>query len=158
MATAVDRLSKSDAKSRVIILLTDGKEDAPDTRLIDPLTALEIAKAKGVKVYSIGMGAMASNIVEITGNESLQKKPAMDFIDEGLLRKIAEETGGRYFRARDKEGLQNIYNQIDQLEKSEVEITSYKRHEELFLPLALAALAFLFLEILLRYTILRRFP
>ena len=158
LATAVDRLSKSDAKSRVIILLTDGKEDAPDTRLIDPLTALEIAKAKGVKVYSIGMGATASSIVEITGHEPEKKKPAIDFIDEGLLRKIAEETGGRYFRARDKEGLQNIYNQIDQLEKSKVEITSYKRYEELFLPFALAALFFLFLEILLRYTIFKRFP
>lgn len=157
LATAVDRLSKSDAKSRVIILLTDGKEDAPDTRLIDPLTALEIAKAKGVKVYSIGMGAIASNIVEITGHEP-EKKKAIDFIDETLLRKIAEETGGRYFRAKDKEGLQNIYNQIDQLERSKVEITSYKRHEELFLPLALAALAFLFLEILLRYTLFKRFP
>src|SRR5687767_8644083 len=158
LATAVDRLAKSDAKSRVIILLTDGKEDAPDTRLIDPLTALEIAKAKGVKVYSIGMGAVASNIVEITGHEPEKKKPAMDFIDETLLRKIAEETGGRYFRAKDKEGLENIYNQIDQLEKSKVEVTSYKRHEVLFLYLALAALAFLFFEILLRYPIFKRFP
>ena len=87
-----------------------------------------------------------------------KKKPAMDFIDETLLRKIAEETGGRYFRAKDKEGLQNIYNQIDQLERSKVEVTSYKRHEELFLPLALAALAFLFLEIVLRYTVFKRFP
>ena len=82
----------------------------------------------------------------------------MDFIDEGLLQKIANETGGRYFRAKDKEGLQNIYKQIDQLEKSKVEVMSYKRHEEKFLPFALAALAFLFLEILLRYTILKRFP
>ena len=158
LATAVDRLSKSDAKSRVIILITDGKEDAPDTRLIDPLTALEIAKAHGVKVYSIGMGVIPSSIVERTGNKPLQKNPAVDFIDEQLLRKIAEETGGRYFRAKDKEGLENIYKQIDQLEKSKVDITSYKRYEELFLPFALAALSFLFLEILLRFTILKRFP
>ncbi len=158
MATAVDRLSKSDAKSRVIILLTDGKEDAPDTRLIDPLTALEIAKSKGVKVYSIGMGAVPSTIVEITGNAPRQKTAAIDFIDESLLRRIAEETGGRYFRARDKEGLQNIYKQIDQLEKSKVEFTSYKRYEELFLPLALAAVIFLLIEIILRYTLFRRFP
>ena len=157
LATAVDRLSKSEAKSKVIILLTDGKEDAPDTRLIDPLTALEIAKAKGVKVYSIGMGAIPSTIVEITGHAQ-KRNPAMDFIDEGLLQRIANETGGRYFRAKDKEGLQNIYKQIDQLEKSKVEMMSYKRHEELFLPLVLAALVFLFLEILLRYTILKRFP
>lgn len=158
LATAVDRLSKSEAKSRVIILLTDGKEDAPDTRLIDPLTALEIAKSKGVKVYSIGMGAVPSTIVEITGNAPRQKTAAIDFIDESLLRRIAEETGGRYFRARDKEGLQNIYKQIDQLEKSKVEYTSYKRYEELFLPLALAAVFFLLLEMILRYTIFRRFP
>jgi Ca-activated chloride channel family protein len=157
LATAVDRLSKSDAKSKVVILLTDGKEDAPDTRLIDPLTALEIAKAKGIKVYSIGMGAVPSTIVENTGNAG-GRNPAVDFIDESLLRRIAEETSGRYFRAKDKEALQNIYNQIDQLEKSKVEFTSYKRYEELFLPLAIAALGFMFLEILLRYTVFRRFP
>ena len=158
LSTAVDRLSKSTAKSRVIILLTDGKEDPPDTRLIDPLTALEIAKAKGVKVYSIGMGARPSNIVEITNNKPMQKNPAMDFIDEALLQRIAVETGGKYFRAKDKEGLQNIYRQIDQLEKSKIEIRSYKRHLELFLPLTLAALGLLFLEIILRFTILKRFP
>ena len=158
LATAVDRLSKSTAKSRVIILLTDGKEDAPDTRLIDPLTALEIAKAKGVKVYSIGMGARPSNIVEITNNKPLPKNPAMDFIDESLLQRIAGETGGKYFRAKDKEGLQNIYRQIDQLEKSKIEVTSYKRHLELFLPFVLAALGLLFLEIVLKFTVLKRFP
>jgi len=158
LATAVDRLSKSNAKSRVIILLTDGKEDAPDTRLIDPLTALEIAKAKGVKVYSVGMGVKPSTIVEIIGNKPQQKNPAMDFIDEALLQRIADETGGKYFRAKDKEGLQNIYRQIDQLEKSKIEVTSYKRHLELFLPFMLAALGFLFLEIVLRFTILKRFP
>ena len=158
LATAVDRLSKSNAKTKVIILITDGKEDAPDTRLIDPLTALEIAKVQGVKVYSIGMGVVASTVVERTGNTPQQKNPAVDFIDEQLLRRIAEETGGRYFRAKDKEGLQNIYNQIDQMEKSKVEFTSYKRHEELFLPFAIAALISLFLEIFLRYTVLKKFP
>lgn len=157
LATAVDRLSKSQVKSKVIILITDGKEDAPDTRLIDPLTALEIAKTNDVKVYSIGMGVGPSTISEGTGNEG-NRTAAVDFLDERLLRRIAEETGGRYFRARDREGLMNIYRQIDQMEKSRVEYTSYKRYEELFLPLALAALGFLFLEILLRLTILRRFP
>ena len=157
LATAVDRLSESKAKSRVIILLTDGKEDAPDSRLIDPLTALEIAKAHQVKVYSIGMGAVASSIVELTPNEA-QKNPAMDFIDEDLLRKIATETGGRYFRAKDKEALQNIYKQIDQLEKSKIEMTAYKRHVELFLPFMIVALACLFLDMLLRVTLLRKFP
>ncbi len=157
LATAVDRLSKSNVKSKVIILITDGKEDAPDSRLIDPLTALEIAKSHGVKVYSIGMGVVPSTVDEHTGGSGT-RSPAVDFIDEQLLRRIADETGGKYFRAKDKEGLRNIYNQIDQLEKSKVEYTSYKRYEELFLPLALAAIGFLFLEILLRLTILRRFP
>ena len=158
LATAVDRLTKSPSKSKVIILITDGKEDAPDTRLIDPLTALEIAKSKGVKVYTIGMGAMPYTITEITGNKPRPKNPNIDFIDEELLRKIAAETGGQYFRARDKQGLKDTYNQIDQLEKSKIDITSFKRSEERFLPFVLAALAFLFLEIVLRFTVFRKFP
>lgn len=155
LATSVDRLSQSKAASKVIILMTDGKEDAPDTRLIDPLTALEIARSRGVKIYTIGMGAQPSQINEL-GNTA--RAGAYDFLDEQLLRDMAEKTGGRYFRARDREGLQNIYAQIDQLEKSEVDITSYKKVEELFLPFGLAALAFLFLEILLRLTVFRKLP
>lgn len=158
LATAVDRLSQSQARSKVIILITDGKEDAPDTRLIDPLTALEIAKTNRVKVYTIGMGATASAIVELPGVKPSRKNPAIDFIDESLLRRIAEETGGRYFRARDKEGLKNTYNQIDQMEKSKVEIQSFKRFEERFFWFVLAALFFLFLEFLFRFTIFKRFP
>ncbi len=158
LATAVDRLSKSEGKSKVIILITDGKEDAPDTRLIDPLTALEIAKSRQVKVYTIGMGAMASNIVERTNNKPKSKNPAIDFIDEALLNKIANETGGKYFRARDKDGLKAVYKQIDKMEKSKVDIISYKRYDERFLPFILAALAFLLLEIILRFTVFRRFP
>jgi Ca-activated chloride channel family protein len=158
LATAVDRLSKSGSKSKVIILITDGKEDPPETRLIDPLTALEIAKSKQVKVYTIGMGAMPSNIIEVTGNKSRQKNLNIDFIDEDLLRKIANETGGKYFRARDKEALKSIYNQIDKLEKSEIEITTFRRYEEKFLPFVLAALTFLFAELLLRFTLFRKFP
>lgn len=160
LATAVDRLSKSKAKSRVIILITDGKEDAPDTRLIDPLTALEIAKTQGIRVYTIGVGAMPSTIIEQTETTTrpAPRNPAIDFIDEQLLRMIAEQTGGRYFRARDKEGLRNTYNQIDKMEKSKVEIQSFKRYRELFLPFVLGALAFLFLEIVLRFTVFRKFP
>lgn len=157
LATAVDRLSKSEATSKIIILLTDGKEDPPETRLIDPLTALDIAKSKGVKVYTIGMSAAPSTIVENTGNKN-KKNPAADFLDEALLGKIANETGGKYFRARDKEGLKFIYNQIDKLEKSKIEVTSLKRYEERFLPFVLAALAFLFIEMLLRFTLFRKFP
>jgi Ca-activated chloride channel family protein len=139
-------------------LITDGKEDPPDTRLIDPLTALEIAKSHGVRVHTIGMGALPSTVVENTGNTTQAKNPAIDFIDESLLRKIAEETGGRYFRAKDKEGLQNIYKEIDKMEKSKIDVTSYKRYQELFIPFVLTALAFLFLDVLLRTTLLRKFP
>jgi Ca-activated chloride channel family protein len=156
LATAVARLTESKSRSKVIILLTDGKEDPPETRLIDPLTALNIAVADSIKVYTIGMGARPSSIVErgATGG----RNPAIDFIDEDLLRRIATETGGRYFRAKDMEGLENIYSQIDQMEKSKIEIMSYKRYEERFLPFVLTALGLLFLEILLRMTVLRKFP
>jgi Ca-activated chloride channel family protein len=158
LATAVDRLWKSPAKSKVIILITDGKEDAPETRLIDPLTALDIAKSRGIKVYTIGMGAAVS-AMPVTG----PAKPGVpnatiDFIDEELLQRIAKETGGRYFRATDKQGLSDTYKAIDQLEKSKMEITRIKKVEERFLPFILAALGFLFLELLLQYTVFRKFP
>lgn len=158
LATAVDRLDKSPSKSKVIILITDGKEDAPETRLIDPLTALEIAKSKGIKVYTIGMGAVPSGIVEITGKNPKVRTPSIDFIDEDLLRKIASETGGQYFRTRDKQALKDTYNQIDTLEKSKIDITSFNRSEERFLPFVLAALLILFLEFVLRFTLFRKFP
>ncbi len=158
LATAVDRLSKSPSKSKIIILITDGKEDAPDTRLIDPLTALDIAKSKGIKVYTIGMGAMPTTIVEVSGNRNKPKNANIDFIDEALLKKIAVETGGEYFRARDKQGLKDTYKQIDTLEKSKIDITSFNRSEERFLPFVLAALAFLFLEMILKFTLFRKFP
>jgi Ca-activated chloride channel family protein len=155
LATAVSGLTQSGSPSRVVILITDGKEDAPDTRLIDPLTALEIAKTQNVKVYTIGMGAVASTITEIPGG---QRNPNIDFIDEALLSRIANETGGKYFRAWDKQALQNIYQEINQLERSRVEVTSFQRHEEKYLPFVLAALGFLFLEILLRLAVFRKFP
>ena len=158
LATAVDRLSKSKSRSKVIILLTDGKEDPPKTRLIDPITALEIAKAQRVKIYTVGMSAAPSTIIEITDQPQGKKNPASNVLDEELLRRIASETGGQYFRARDKEGLQNIYKQIDKLEKSDIQIISHQRYEERFLPFILAALTFLFLEIVLRFSVFRKFP
>jgi len=157
LATAADRLSKSEAASKVIILLTDGKEDAPATRLIDPLTALEIAKSKGVKVYTIGMSAIVPRDI-VTENVSRKKNAAGDHLDEELLRKIANETGGQYFRATNKDGLKRIYEQIDELTKSKIEVTTFKRAEEKFLPFVLAALGLLFLEVLLRYSLLKKFP
>jgi len=158
LATAADRLSKSNASSKVVILLTDGKEDAPATRLVDPLTALEIAKSKGVTVYSIGMSAIMPGEDQLVAESKPQKKGINDFLDEQLLRRIATETGGQYFRAINKESLQRIYDQIDQMTKSKIEVTSTKSAVEKFLPFVLAALGLLFIEILLRYTLLKKFP
>jgi len=158
LATSVDRLTKSPSKSKVIILITDGKEDPPETRLIDPLTALEIAKSKQVKVYTIGIGAMPTTIQEVPGSKPQDKNPNIDFIDVALLQKIAVETGGQYFRARDKVALKETYKAIDQLEKSKIDITSFTRSEERFIPFLLIALALLFLETVFRYWLFRKFP
>ena len=159
LATAVDRLSKGDAKSKVVVLLTDGKEEAPETRLIDPLTALEIAKSQGVKVYTIGMSAEnAETAPEQTATGKKATTATNNFLDEQLLRRIAGETGGEYFRARDKLSLENIYQQIDKMEKSKIEIQSLRHYEEEFIPLLLIALGLLFIELMLRFTVLRKFP
>ncbi|HVZ57485.1 MAG TPA: VWA domain-containing protein [Chitinophagaceae bacterium] len=160
LATAVDRLRESDAKSKVVILLTDGKEDPPETRLIDPLTALEIAKSQHVKVYTVGMSALndSSQVVAENPVKGTSAQPGSSFLDEQLLRRIATETGGQYYRAIDRESLGNIYKQIDRLEKSRIEVTSFKRYEERFVPFLLTALGLLLAEAVLRYTVLRRFP
>jgi len=152
LATAVQRLSTSKSKSKIIILLTDGNEQPPETRVIDPYTALEIAKAKGVKVYTIGLGALGTKTVEERGNK------IASFLDENLLKKIATQTGGVYFRAIDKESLQQIYRQINSLEKSDIEIVTKTKFQEEFIYFVLAALFFLTLDIILRYTYLRSFP
>jgi len=161
LATAVDRLRDSKAKSKVIILLTDGKEDPPETRLIDPLTALDIAKSQNVKVYTIGMSALDTNNNAAIVKENVQgggARVSSSFLDEELLRRIATETGGQYFRAIDKESLNNVYKQIDGLEKSKIEVTAFKRYKERFFPFVMAALGLLFFEILLRFTFFKRFP
>ncbi len=137
-------------------MLTDGKEDAPPTRIVDPETAMEIAKANNVKVYCVGLGSATSTseqmVKDVAGNI------VRNYIDEALLTRIATSTGGRYYRATDKASLQAIYGQIDQLEKSKVEIIRYKEVQEMFIPLVLAALAFILIETLLKYTIFKKFP
>jgi Ca-activated chloride channel family protein len=155
LATSVDRLRGSTAKSRVIVLLTDGKEQPPENRLIDPATALNIAKTAGVKVYTIGMSAGGEATVLEKGATG---KVGTGGLDEALLRRIATETGGEYFRAVDKESLQSIYARIDKLERSQVEVSTRTRYEEQFRwPLSIALLLLL-LALLLRNTILRTFP
>jgi Ca-activated chloride channel family protein len=156
LATSVERLRNSKAKSRVVILLTDGENQGG---LLDPNSAKEIAKSVGIKVYTIGMateGFASAPMQSEDGQVTLRKQKVN--INEEMLRNIAAETGGLYFRARDNASLQNIYSEIDKLEKSTIEITSLKRFTEKFLPFAIAAALFLLIEIILRYTLFRKFP
>jgi Ca-activated chloride channel family protein len=155
LATAVDRLRNSPSKTKVIILLTDGENNGG---LIDPNTAKEIAKEVGVRVYTIGMGTegFAPVPVQTPGGVIMQREKVN--IDEKLLTQIANETGGHYYRAKDNASLKNIYSEIDHLEKSKIETTTIRRYTEKFYPFALAAALLLLLELLLRWTVLRKFP
>ncbi|HEY0678567.1 MAG TPA: VWA domain-containing protein, partial [Chitinophagaceae bacterium] len=155
LATSVDRLRSSKSKSKVVILLTDGENNGG---MIDPNTSKEIAKATGVRVYTIGVGTegYAPVPMQTIGGIVMQREKVN--IDEKLLRQIAAETGGKYFRAKDNEGLINIYSEIDKLEKSRIDVTALKRYTEKFFPFALAAAVLIFLEIFLRLTAFRKFP
>ncbi|MEJ7768099.1 MAG: VWA domain-containing protein [Chitinophagaceae bacterium] len=155
LATSVERLKTSKSKSRVIVLLTDGENNGG---LIDPGTAKEIAKSVGVKVYTIGVGTegLAEVPVQTPGGVIMQKE--LVNIDEKLLTQIAMETGGKYFRAKDNETLISIYSEIDKLEKTRVEVTALRRFTEKFLPFAIAAAAFVFIEYLLKLVVFRKFP
>ncbi len=156
LATSVERLKDSKAKSRIVILLTDGENQGG---LLDPTAAKEIAKAIGIKVYTIGMateGFAAAPMQSEDGQVTMRKQKVN--INEELMREIAAETGGLYFRARDNASLEQIYSEIDKLEKSKVEITALKRFSEKFFPFALAGALFLLLEIILRYTVFKKFP
>ncbi|PUZ27836.1 Ca-activated chloride channel family protein [Chitinophaga costaii] len=156
LATSVDRLRSSKAKSKVIILLTDGVNN---TGLIDPLTALDIAKAFKVRVYTIGLGTIGKAPFPVTGPDGTVQMVMQDVqIDEALMKKIAAETGGKYYRATNNTSLQDIYDTIDKLEKTKVEITSYKRYAEHFFPFAMLALVCLLLEVVLRYTVFKSLP
>ncbi|MFV0605486.1 MAG: vWA domain-containing protein [Niabella sp.] len=156
LAISVNRIIKGNSKTKVVILLTDGKEDAPPTRIIDPVMAMEIAKANNVRVYCIGLGSNLNTADQMVKGEG--GAVVRNYIDEGLLTRISKETGGRYYRATDKASLQAIYAQIDTLEKSKVEVVHYNEVKEMYIPLVLAALAWLLLEALLRFTVFRKFP
>ncbi len=156
LATAINRLRESDAKSKVIILLTDGVNNRGE---IAPLMAADIAADMGIKVYTIGVGTRGKApypVVDMFGNMSFQ--PMDVEIDEKTLEGIAERTGGRYFRATDNDKLQSIYDEISQLEKSKVEVTDYTVYHERFLALLLAALGVLLLEFVFSNIILKRIP
>ena len=156
LATAINRLRESDAKSKVIILLTDGVNNRGE---IAPLMAADIAADMGIKVYTMGVGTRGKApypVVDMFGNMSFQ--PMDVEIDEKTLEGIAERTGGRYFRATDNDKLQSIYDEINQLEKSKVEVTDYTVYHERFLALLLAALGVLLLEFVFSNIILKRIP
>ena len=152
LATAVDRLRYAKGKSKVIILMTDGVNN---TGLIDPNTALEIAKAYKIRVYTIGVGTIGQAPMPVQTPMGVQKQMVPVEIDEPLLKQIASETRGKYFRATDNKSLAVIYNEIDKLEKTKIDITSYKHYAELFFPFALLAIFCLVLEMTLRYTVFR---
>ena len=156
LATAINRLRESDAKSKVIILLTDGVNNRGE---IAPLTAAEIAKAQGIRVYTIGVGTegMAPYpAIDMFGNITFVNQKVE--IDEKTLTAISDMTGGKYFRATDKAKLKAIYDEINQLEKSKVEVTEHVSYHELYLAWVLAALGLLLAEFLLANLVLKRIP
>lgn len=157
LATAINRLRESDAKSKVVILLTDGVNNSGQ---IAPITAAEIAKSMGIKVYTIGVGRNGTAPYPIFDERGrvVDVVEAKVEIDEKMLKEIAAQTGGEYFRATDKSSLESIYKQIDSMEKSKVEKFGVTHVYEEFLSFALAALALLLIEFVVKYIVLKRIP
>jgi Ca-activated chloride channel family protein len=156
LATAVNRLRRAPDKSKVILLLTDGENNKG---LIDPRTAAATAAAFGIKVYTIGVGTIGEAPIPTgrgLGGFRYELLPVR--IDEPLLREIAAKTGGRYFRAKDTEALSRIFKQIDELEKTPIQITRYTRYDEATRPLILLGLGALALELLVASTLVVRVP
>ena len=155
LANAVNRIKDSPTKSKVVILLTDGSNNAGD---ISPLTAAEIAKTFGVRVYTIGVGSYGPARIPVPTPLGTQYQTIESEFDEETLRAIASTTGGEYFRATDNNTLREIYKQIDTMEKSKIKVQEYsKRTENYGLFVALSLLC-LFVELLLRNTLLRKLP
>lgn len=156
LATAVNRIKDSEAKSKVIILLTDGVNNSG---FIDPKTAGELAAAYDIKVYTIGIGTngMALSPIGILPNGNFQYGRVQVEIDEVLMKEIADITGGQYFRADNNKKLAEIYEEINKLEKTDVEEFKYYNYEEKYRPLVLLAFGLLFFEFLMRSTVFRSF-
>lgn len=155
IANGINRLKDSDAESRVIILLTDGVNNAGE---VDPISAAEIASTFGIRIYTIGVGTRgeAPYPVQTPFGTRYQMVPVE--IDETILKKIADITGGEYFRATNNRALEDIYNKIDKMEKTKIEITSYRNAKELFAGWLGIGFALLILELLASKTILRKLP
>lgn len=155
LANAVNRIKDSKAKSKVIILLTDGSNNRGD---IAPITAAEIAKTFGIRVYAIGVGSHGMVNIPIQTPMGVQYQQMQSEFDETSLQEIANMTGGKYFRATDTSKLRQIYQSIDQLEKTKISVREYSKKSEDFYIFGLLAFVFLILEVLMRNTLLRKIP
>ncbi|MEM9665305.1 MAG: VWA domain-containing protein [Bacteroidota bacterium] len=156
LAMAVNRLRDTEAESKVVILLTDGQNNRGE---VDPVTAADVAQTMDVRVYTIGVGAYGQAPVVVDGPFGRRQRQMMPVeIDEEMLRTVASKTGGRYFRATDETALRAIYDEIGELEKTEIETRIYTDYEERYPFFLYPALGLLLLEVLLATTLLRRFP
>ena len=155
LTTAVARLKDSQVKSRVVILLTDGVNNAGE---ISPQMAVEIAKTYGIRVYTIGVGAMGTAPYPVMTPFGVELQQMKVEIDEQLLQNIAEETGGEYFRATDNSKLLEIYGEINKMEKSKTMVDSFPIYKELFMRFALVALGAILLEMVLRFFVIKQLP
>jgi len=156
IANGVNRLRESEAKSKIMILLTDGDNNMGE---IDPITAANLAKAMGIKIYTIGAGRPGYALTPIPDplfGKRYVNQPTK--VDEKTLKEIASITGGKYFRARSGEELDEIYGLIDQMEKTKIEVAEHVRYRELFVYFTIAGLLLLALEVLLSNTLLRKLP
>jgi len=155
LATAINRIKDSKAISRVIILLTDGIQNSGN---IDPISAAEIAKSFGIRVYTIGVGSMGTAPMPVQTNmgERIMDVPVK--IDEKILKKVAKTTDGQYFRATSNNSLAEIYKEIDKLEKSKIDVSIFQNKSEEFIYFAIAAFILLLIELILRLSIFRIKP
>lgn len=155
IANGVNRLKNSKSKSKVMILITDGVNNSGE---VDPITAAEIAKTFGIRIYTIGVGTIGQAPYPFKTPFGIQYQMVPVEIDEARLKEISRITDGKYFRATNNQKLEEIYNEIDKLEKTRIEVTSYKNKKELFYPWLFAGLLLLLVEFGLSKTILRRLP
>ncbi len=152
LATAVGRLRESDAISKVVILLTDGMNNAGS---VDPMTAAEIARVFGVRVYTIGVGSYGTAPYPVQTPFGTRIVELEADIDDQLLQQIAEHTGGKYYRATSNKKLEEVYQEIDKLERSKIDVTEFRSNYDEYFPLAMLAFLFLLIEFVLRHTVFR---
>ncbi|MBI5538949.1 MAG: VWA domain-containing protein [Bacteroidia bacterium] len=155
IATAVNRIKNSNAKSKTIILLTDGVNNAGS---IAPVTAAEIAKTYGIRIYTIGVGTLGQAPYPFQTPFGTQIQMMNVEIDEPVLKQIAKMTDGKYFRATNNEKLREIYKEIDKLEKTKIAIKEYRKHKEEFFPFLLIASLLFFFELIFKLTLLKKIP